>query len=667
MVEHILSQGYGYGFAVGVGAGFAILMVIISTLLSKYMGQVQTSERFSTASRNVSSGLIASSTVSAWTWPATLLLSGTWSYIYGISGAWLYAVGGTIQITLFAFLALQIKRRAPTAHTVSETVYIRFGKAGHLVYLCYCAATNVMVSSLLLLGGSQAFAATTGMHTVAASFLLPLTVVIYTALGGLKATFISDWVHTVIIYVILIVTAYTVYCSSPLIGSPGRMWDLLKEAQEIFPNTSGTSYLSFKDKNMVLLTWSVMLGGLSSVFGDPGYSQRAIASDSKSVFMGYMMGALCWMIIPFALGSSAGLACRALLTNPASVTFPNPLSEDEVGASLPFIYGLAAIFGKSGAAAGLVMLEMSVTSATSAELIAFSSITTYDLYRTYFNPGASGQKLVRASHISVVCFGLFMAALAVVFNYINVTVSWLLSFLGIVLNPEVFAVTLALFWPKMTKLSLLIGVPLGTVSGVVCWIGATYHYAGGTINRATLMTTEATFIGNIVSLFSSAIYIVAISLIKPEGSFNLDSFKWEVRVADDIDTEEQEALVLSEKDEKLLNAQTWLSLFINLFLLLGVYVVLTCALYGWGGDLSRGSFTAFMIVMLIWLVLAALYIILTPLWQGRRAIKTVTLRLCGRKPELSDRPSVQNSTDSNPTLFKTSPDQEKVRELSDES
>ncbi|CEP61053.1 sodium:solute symporter family protein LALA0_S02e05688g [Lachancea lanzarotensis] len=641
MVEPILSQGYGYGFAVGVGSGFAILMVTISFLLSKYMGQAQNSERFSTASRNVGSGLIASSTVSAWTWPATLLLSGTWSYIYGISGAWLYAVGGTVQITLFAFLALQIKRRAPTAHTVSETIHVRFGEAGHLMYLCYCAATNVMVSSLLLLGGSQAFAAATGMHTVAASFLIPVTVVIYTALGGLKATFISDWVHTVIVYIILIVIAYTVFCTSPLIGSPGKMWDLLKAVEKVFPKASGTSYLSFKDRDMVLLTWSVMLGGLSSVFGDPGYSQRAIASDSKSVFVGYMMGGICWMIIPFALGSSAGLACRALLLSPASMTYPRQLTDEEVGASLPFLYGLASIFGKSGAAAGLVMLEMSVTSATSAELIAFSTIVTYDMYRTYVKPQATGKQLIRTSHASVIFFGLFMAALAVVFNYCHVTVGWLLSFVGIVLNPEVPAVTLSLFWPRMTKLSLLIGVPLGTVSGIVCWIGATYHFAGGVVNRNTLMTPEATFIGNIVSLFSCAVYIVAISLIKPDGKFRMERYRDELQIADDIDSEEKEALTLTEDDDRLLGIQTYLSLFINVFLFLGVYVILTCALYGWGKDLSRGSFTAFMVVMLVWLLLAAVYIILAPLWQGRRAIKTIVAGLCGCSASYADKQAAQ--------------------------
>ncbi|KAG0675784.1 putative urea active transporter 2 [Pichia californica] len=627
--EPILGQGYGYGFAVGLGAAFALLMAFITKILSRFMGQVQNSERFSTASRNVSSGLIASSTVSAWTWPATLLSSGGWSYSHGISGGFLYGVGGTIQVTLFLFLALQIKQKAPTAHTVSECFSIRFGTAGHWVYLSYCICTNVLISSLLLLGGSQGFSAATGMHVVAASFLLPLGVMAYTALGGLKATFISDWIHTVIIYIILIVTSYTVYCSSSLIGSPSKMYDLLQQVQKVFPSESGQSYLSFHDSEMFFLTWSVMLGGLSSVFGDPGYSQRAIASDAKSVFQGYLMGGLCWWVIPMCLGSSAGLACRALLLNPSFVTYPNPLSASEVDSGMPVIYGMYMIFGKSGAAAGLLMLFMSVTSASSAELIAFSSVATYDIYRIYVKPNASGKELVRISHLSVFCFSMLMAILSVVFNYIGVTVGWLLSFIGIILSPEVFSVTMMLFWPKMTKLSLLIGAPLGTLTGIACWVGSTYVY--GTdhlVNKNTLMTSKATFIGNITALFSAPIYIFIISMIKPDPKpFDLSLLGADIKMADDYDVEEEKAIIVTDKDEKVLKRQTFYSLIINFFILLLVYVMVACILFGIKKDFSKSSFVAFIIVCLIWVVVAALYIILLPLYQGRHSLLFVIKHL----------------------------------------
>lgn len=643
----LLGQGYGYGFALGLGAAFALLMVLITIFLAKYLGQVQDSERFSVGLRSISSGLISSATVLLWVWPATLLTSGLWSYNSGIMGGLQYGIGGTVQITLFLFLAIQIKRNASSAHTLSECFSVRFGKTGHITFLFYCMSTNILISACLLLGGSQGFAATTGMHVAAASFLLPINVVIYTTMGGLKATFVSDWTHTVIIYGILLATCYRVFCTSPLIGSPGKMYDLLKEVQETFPSATGQSYLSFHDRSMFFLTWSVALGGLSSVFGDPGYSQRAIASNATDVFHGYLMGGICWWVVPFAIGTSAGLACRALLNNPVSITYPDALTPYEAEAGLPVIYGMAAVFGKSGAAAGLVMLFMSVTSATSAELIAFSSVTTYDIYRTYFKPEATGKQLVNVGHLAVIGFGIFMAALSTVLNYVGVTVGWLLSFLGIVLNPEVSAVCFTLFWPKMTKYSVAIGCPLATLTGLACWIGSTYHFAGA-INKDTLMTTEATFIGNIVSLSSGAIYIMIISYIKPDPvTFDMSTLNSGFKLGDDVDKEGREAVILTEANKRTLKIQSWSSLGINLFIVIGVYVIICVALYATKRDLSKSSFTGLIIVMMIWLLLAAAYIILFPLWQGRDSIISIIKHLLGKVDSLEKIEASRDSASDN--------------------
>lgn len=545
----VLSEVYGYGYALGLGAAFALIMMALSKMLSKFMNEKQNSERFSTASRSVGSGLIASSTVSAWTWPATLLTSGAWAYTYGLAGPFMYGIGGTIQIILFVFLAIEIKRNSPGCHTVAQLIYVRFGKAGHICYLCYCVATNVLVSSLLLLGGSQGFALTTGMHVVAASFLLPAGVCVYTLFGGLKATFISDWIHTVIIYIIICVSCFTIYTTSSHIGSPGRMWDLLQEVEKVFPSGSEGNFLSFKNRDMILTCWSVMFGGLSSVFGDPGYSQRAIASDPKGVFSGYLMGGICWLVVPWALGTSAGLVSRALLTNPISVTYPRELTNLEVNGGMPVIYGLKAIFGLKGAAAGLLMLFMSVTSATSAELIAFSSITTYDIFQNYIKPEASGNHLVKFAHSSVIFFSLLMAVLSVVFNYIGVTVGWLIGFIGIILSPEVAALVMAIYWKKMSKRSLIIGAPLGTLTGISCWLGSAYYFGGKIISKDTLMAPEATFIGNATAIGSTILYIVAITLIKPDN-FDFEIFSHSFKAGDDANDSDKKAMEISTQDKK---------------------------------------------------------------------------------------------------------------------
>lgn len=61
------------------------------------------------------------------------------------------------------------------------------------------------VTAILLIGGSAVVTALTGMPTAAACFLLPIGVVLYTIAGGIKATFLTDYVHTVMILIIIFI------------------------------------------------------------------------------------------------------------------------------------------------------------------------------------------------------------------------------------------------------------------------------------------------------------------------------------------------------------------------------------------------------------------------------------------------------------------------------
>lgn len=173
-------------------------MILITFTLRRYNSELQTSEMFTTAGRTVKSGLVGSAVVSSWTWAATLLQSTGVCYRYGVSGPFWYASGATVQILLFATLAIELKRRAPNAHTFLEVIKARYGTVAHVVFMVFGLVTNMLVSLMLIVGGSATISALTGMNTIAAIYLLPVGVVAYTLVGGLKATFLTDWVHTFI-------------------------------------------------------------------------------------------------------------------------------------------------------------------------------------------------------------------------------------------------------------------------------------------------------------------------------------------------------------------------------------------------------------------------------------------------------------------------------------
>lgn len=83
------------------------------------------------------------------------------------------------------------------------------------------------------------------MHIIAATFLLPVGVILYTFVGGIKATFLTDYVHTFIITIIICFFTIKAFLT-PEISSPAHLYDLIVAAGEAHPvsgNENG-SYLT---------------------------------------------------------------------------------------------------------------------------------------------------------------------------------------------------------------------------------------------------------------------------------------------------------------------------------------------------------------------------------------------------------------------------------------
>lgn len=112
------------------------------------------------------------------------------------------------MIVFFALLGISCKRKIPEAHTSLELVRIRYGefsdriiliwymcdgsncvgRIAHLVFMVLCLVNNIFASANMLLGAAAVIAAVSGMHIIAATFLVPVGVAVYTFVGGIKAT-----------------------------------------------------------------------------------------------------------------------------------------------------------------------------------------------------------------------------------------------------------------------------------------------------------------------------------------------------------------------------------------------------------------------------------------------------------------------------------------------
>jgi Na+/proline symporter len=227
-----------------------------------------------------------------------------------------YASGATIQVLLFGILAIALKKVSPSAHTVCEIVNARWGRTAHATFLFFCLCANIIVTSMLLLGGAATVEALTGMDYRLAAFLIPWGIILYTASGGLQATFLASYLHTMIIFTVVILMVFYVYVK---VYSSDQIYEYLEqtvsysleECQIIF-STEGTvestfftpgvyacgpvsgnrdgSYLTMISGDGLMFGIINIVGNFGTVFVDQAYWQSAIAANPTAAARGYLLG-----------------------------------------------------------------------------------------------------------------------------------------------------------------------------------------------------------------------------------------------------------------------------------------------------------------------------------------------------------------------------------------
>ncbi|KAF8180098.1 urea transporter [Pholiota molesta] len=514
-----LPPAAGYAVVLGLGFAFALFMNGVTWVQQKFSHlSPNSASEFSAASRSLKTGLVVAGIISSWTWSLTLLQSATQSYNMGVSGGYWYAIGGTLQIAIFSVIASKVKMNANRATTFPEVAYIRFGTAGHLSFLWCGLVCNAIVSACILIGAGSVVTALTGMNAYASLFLIPVGVAIYVATGGLRATFICDATHTFVLLLILIGFGFVVFTGSNVVGSPAKLHELLVTAAELWPvegNYHG-SYLTFRSRPGAIFAVQSIITGFGLVTCDQGYWSRAIASNPSTTARAYFLGGVAWFSIPFACGTTLGLTARALGTLP---DFP-VLSSFDVGAGLASVRAVTYLMGTTGSVLMLLLIFLSVTSALSAELIATSTLLSYDVYRHYYNPKATSQQVVTASRYFIAFWSVFSASLASIFYAVGINLGWLFYFLGVSTASGVFPISLTFLWKDLSKAGAVAGSIGGMAIAIIVWL-VTAKVHMGAITVDTLSDQWVSFAGNAAAIISGGILSIGLSLWRPAN------FDWE--------------------------------------------------------------------------------------------------------------------------------------------
>ncbi|MGI9565985.1 MAG: sodium:solute symporter family protein [Nitrosopumilus sp.] len=612
-VGEALPEWIGWAIVVGLGMVFALIITVEVKIEERYLGVTQTSEMFNTAGRTIKTGLTAAAIVSAWTWAATLLQSSTVAYQYGISGPFWYAAGASIQVLLFGILAIELKRKAPNAHTFLEIIRARYGNGAHRVFLVFALMTNMIVTAMLLLGGSAVVNGLTGMDISLAAFLIPVGVMIYTLVGGLKATFVADYMHTIIIFVVILTFVAAVYLNTDITGGVEGMYEKIVAAAEIRPvegNAAG-AFLTMASAGGLMFGIINIVGNFGTVFVDQAYWQRAIAAQPSSTVKGFLLGGACWFAIPFTLATTMGLTAIALDVD---------LTPEQVQMGLVVPAAATALMGEIGAIMVLTMLFMAVTSAGSAELIAVSSLITYDIYRTYKNPNATGKQLVKVSRTTIVGFGLGMGGLAVILLGMGLSLGFVYLAMGIIIGAAVIPIALTILWKKTNRVAATLGAIIGLMIAVSTWVitAASLPDFGGEITLASLGHNHSMLFGNVAGILSGGA-IAIIGSLAANKDFDWNDLKEKITL---VELSAADSAKIDEDEETLKKAFK--------FSLKGGGIMTLVLIIGWpmpliasGHVFDLGSYTVWVGISVVWVSVASFFIIFLPIIEARKGIAKI--------------------------------------------
>ncbi|KAL5333096.1 hypothetical protein BJX70DRAFT_392458 [Aspergillus crustosus] len=480
------------------------------------------------------------------------------TYWYGIALPIWWANGQSVMICCFAYLAIQAMLKAPNAHTLLELIKVRYGAAVHILWIVMALINNIFNFTSMLVGASTAVSSLTGINVYACTYLLPLGVVVYTYWDGLRATFLTDYIHTFIIMIVLVWFSLKVLLVTE-IGSIGDLYDLVKALRQ-----EGTS-LFFGIIHIVT--------NFGIVFMDTGFWQKGFSADIAAAVPGYIIGGNAYFVIPFTFGTVVGLGALVLEQTPIWPTYPRRMTQAEVSGGLVLPYTASAVAGKGGAAAILLILFMACTSVTSAQLIAVSSIVSFDIYGTYVNKTPTDRQLIRWSHVGVVGCALFISTFATVLHKGGVDLNWLIYMIGILICPGTFPTCFALLWRKQSKIAAIVAPIVGMAAGFAVWFG-TAHKLYGAI---TITTTGKTL---------PCMYACLTSIDDGAAKFGREAY-------------------FSPEKVKYMKRLSKVAAIWAVATFFGQIVLWPLPMYGAKTVMSKGLFTAWVVVGLIWLFIVA--------------------------------------------------------------
>jgi len=420
--------------------------------------------------------------------------------VYTVHYYWI----GAVPAMVFLGIVMMPFYYGSKVRSVPEYLRLRFNKQTHLFNALSFAVATVLIAGVNLYALALVLKLMLGWPILLGVVIAAAVVLAYITLGGLSSAIYNEVLQFFVILAALI--PLTIIGLHDVGG-----WDGLKEAvmqvnskDELFNSWKGTGVGNVD--NPLGASWVPIVFGLGFVLSFGYWTtnfaevQRALSAKSLSAARRTpLIGAYPKIFIP-AVTIIPGLVALA--------TIPGLGGDDpnkQYNNAIPLLMNEYLPNGMLGIAlAGLLAAFMA---GVAANVSAFNTVVTYDLWEPYVRSGKSDDYYIRFGRIATVAgivIGIGTALIASGYNNIMDYIQLLFSFF----NAPLFATfIIGMFWKRMTPWAGLWGLVAGTAGAAAAHYGNSWEVINLGSDQA------AAFWGAIAAFVADGIVSVVVSLM----------------------------------------------------------------------------------------------------------------------------------------------------------
>src|SRR5690348_2998920 len=382
---------------------------------------------------------------------------------YGLPTVHYYWVGA-IPAMVFLGIVMMPFYYGSKARSVPEFLQKRFNHTTQRVNAVTFALSSVLIAGVNLFALGLVLEALLGWSLQLAIPIAALVVLSYTFLGGLSAAIYNEVLQFFVILALLI--PLTVAGLARVGGWAGLQEKITavggEEQLSSWPGTSLTEI-----ENPVLSVIGIVFGlGFVLSFGywttNFAEVQRAMASSSISAAQrAPIIGAFPKMFIPFIViipGMIAGVIVGELANPPAGT---KPDYNDSI------LYLMRDLLPNGMLGVAIAGLLASFMAGMAANISAFNTVFSYDLWQTYVKKDRPDDYYTRVGRLATVAATLVAVGTAFfASNYTNI-MNYLQTLFGFFNAPLFATFILGMFWKRMTPTAGWTGLVSGTLAAVL--------------------------------------------------------------------------------------------------------------------------------------------------------------------------------------------------------